>query len=141
MNYDLDIKVEIQKDWFSVVQATQNPNKLYVFGDNMQRIGRGGQAMIRGVPNAMGIATKCSPAMTTNAFFSDKPEQGKVILQDINAIVQVLQDKSLGFDTLVLPGNGLGTGLSQMPTRSPQLFDWMNATISIIFGVDYDPNW
>jgi hypothetical protein len=43
-----------------------NRDKFYVFGDNMQRIGYGGQARdMRGEPNAIGAVTK--PARFTAA--------------------------------------------------------------------------
>ena len=39
-----------------------NPSVLYLFGDNLQRVGLGGQAKeMRGEPNAVGIATKKAP--------------------------------------------------------------------------------
>jgi hypothetical protein len=39
-----------------------HPHTLFVFGDNVQRYGKGGQAMIRDEPNALGVATPPSPS-------------------------------------------------------------------------------
>ena len=44
-----------------------NPNKIFVFGDNLARTGKAGQAIIRDEPNVIGVPTKISP----RKFFSD----------------------------------------------------------------------
>ena len=47
-----------------------NPDVLYLFGDNVLRVGFGGQAKeIRGEPNAVGVRTKHRPNMHPDAFF------------------------------------------------------------------------
>lgn len=49
-----------------------NPDKLYVFGDNVERQGLRGQAAeMRGEPNAIGFPTKWFPKLTPKAFFWD----------------------------------------------------------------------
>ena len=63
-------KVEIQKI-FSVEDCNNNPNKIYIFGDNLCSVGKGGQAVIRDCNNVFGIPTKRTPSMDSNAFFSD----------------------------------------------------------------------
>jgi hypothetical protein len=40
--------------------AYEEPHTLFIFNDNIQRTGRGGNAVIRGLPNAIGIATGIS---------------------------------------------------------------------------------
>ncbi len=45
---------------------------LYIFGDNFERKGFGGQAAeARGEPNAVGIPTKRAPSMRPDAFLTD----------------------------------------------------------------------
>lgn len=44
---------------------------IFVFGDNLEEVGRGGQAVIRGLPNAYGVPTKKSPTLFPEAFFTD----------------------------------------------------------------------
>ena len=39
-------RIEIQKI-FSVEDCNNNPNKIYIFGDNLCGVGKGGQAIIR----------------------------------------------------------------------------------------------
>lgn len=54
-------------------------NTIYVFGDNMMKIGNGGQALIArqyvSLGKAIGIPTKRKPAMTEQSFFSDKADE------------------------------------------------------------------
>jgi len=46
-----------------------NPDVLYLFGDNLVQKGFGGQAKeMRGEPNAEGIPTKKLPSMEAKAF-------------------------------------------------------------------------
>ena len=56
-----------------------NRDKLFLFGDNLEQRGLGGQAAaMRGEPNAIGIPTKKSPSYRADAFFSDDEfEQNK----------------------------------------------------------------
>jgi hypothetical protein len=45
---------------------------IFLFGDNMQRTGLGGQAKeMRNEPNAFGVPTKWKPTMQDDAFFTD----------------------------------------------------------------------
>ena len=50
----------------------ENPNWLFVFGDNALRYGKGGQAVIRDEPNAFGIVTKLKPSNTNDSYMTDK---------------------------------------------------------------------
>jgi hypothetical protein len=97
-----------------------NPEVKYLYGDNTQRRGLGGQAKeMRGEPNAIGIATKVTPTGGINAFFSDAEfdKFSEVIITDfMPAYTHVLKG-----GIVVVPEDGLGTGLSELPTRAPKL--------------------
>jgi len=105
-----------------------NPNVLYLFGDNDERVGLGGQAgEMRGEPNARGIRTKWRPGMSYADFFHDKqyPEACKMIDEDFNDVWQAR------FSTLiVVPEDGLGTGLSMLQENAPKVLrhidNWIN---------------
>ncbi|MEC7290450.1 MAG: hypothetical protein VXW22_10215, partial [Pseudomonadota bacterium] len=59
-----------------------NPGTIYVFGDNTERVGLGGQAKeMRGEPNARGIATLWSPGRPYKA--KDIEQALQIIDQDI----------------------------------------------------------
>lgn len=102
----------------------KNPSVLYVFGDNCIRQGLGGQAgHMRGEPNAVGVATKRTPGTSPEAFFDDLNLETwkKVIAQDLVPVMQKL--KSGG--TVIWPSDGIGTGLSELPEKAPELWRWM----------------
>ena len=130
------MNIIIQEEWFSVEQCKHNPNRLYVFGDNLIRIGKGGQACIRDEINSYGIATKRTPSMDNQAFFGDRPDEAHALLNDIHGLLVVFNE-NLVFDTIVLPGDKLGTGLAKMEEKSPKLFVWLHETLSLLLDVDY----
>lgn len=104
--------------------ARQNSDSWFVFGDNVARIGYGGQAAaLRGEPNSIGVATKWAPSNGEKDFFSDETPgfdlARDVILRDVMKIEQRLA----AGDVVYLPSEGIGTGLSDMPTRCPKLFE------------------
>ncbi len=110
-----------------------NPNKIYVFGDNTQRIGTGGQAQIRNNSNSMGIATKLAPSMEDSAFMTDKDlaKNKAVIDGDIAKI------KATG-KPVVFPKDGLGTGLAKLKEKAPQTYAYLKQRLLQEFGFDND---
>lgn len=102
-----------------------NPNVLFVFGDNARRVGMGGQAIIREQINAVGVATKRSPAH----FMEDgNPRDMRTMAEDMIAIETSLDAGR----TIVLPTfresglSTLGCGLAQLPERCPALYAMIN---------------
>jgi len=128
-----ETKIEVQKEWYTFNQCKENPNKLYVFGDNTFRVGSAGQASIRKESNSFGIATKVSPSTTTDAYFKDDSEiHWAYIKSDIEKLKEISKD----YDVIVFPADGLGTGLSDMPNKCPRLFQKM--VDLLIRDFDYD---
>lgn len=95
----------------------ENPSYCFVFGDNLMRKGKKGQAIIRDESNSYGIPTKRIPSMSSNAFFSDKEDE-YLIVKD--ALIELwnfhLQNK-----TIVLPENSIGSGLADLKNKSPKV--------------------
>jgi hypothetical protein len=115
------VKIVYQKH-FSTQDCNDNPHRLYVFGDNLQRRGRGGQAVIRDCDNAVGLATKHFPTMNDNAFFSSIDKQ--TVLKEIQDVKDAM---IIGeYEELVLPSDGLGTGRAMMKEKCPDLLDIIN---------------
>ena len=95
----------------------QSPNILFVFGDNMARMGYGGQAReARGEPNSVGIPTKMSPSqyLTDEDFYTVKEPI-------VAAFVRLAQHLRSGND-IVWPRDGVGTGLARLPETAPAIF-------------------
>lgn len=112
-----------------------NPDFLYLFGDNVKRIGYGGQAKeMRGEPNALGIATKKTPSSDPLAFFYDDEymKNVKIIYDDMMPAVKHLVNGGV----LVIPADGLGTGLSKMDKKCPRTLMALNELIEYLYNVD-----
>ena len=101
-----------------------NPTWLFLFGDNELRQGYAGQAkQMRGEPNALGICTKRRPSAAPNAYYSD-------VNLDRNCL-QIDKDISKAFvhvargGTVVVPSDGLGTGMAMLKTKAPKTFEFL----------------
>jgi len=104
---------------YSVNLLRKHKDKVFVFGDNLIRKGKGGQAIIRDEPNAIGIPTKKLPSMSNDAFFSDKEFSKNKIAID-NAINKIPKNK-----ILVVPKDGLGTGRAKLKQKAPQTYFYL----------------
>jgi hypothetical protein len=97
-----------------------NPHVGYLFGDNLQREGLGGQAKeMRGEPNAIGVPTKRAPHMGDTAFLTDRE-----YFDNISDIDKALE-KCNNYEVIVIPLDGIGTGLAQLQTRAPRTYKYL----------------
>ena len=114
--------------FYSREDLQNNPQDIYVFGDNLTAVGLGGQAAAcRGEPNAFGIPTKIAPSNHPDAFLFD------VYLDRMRMLYQFLFNTldyhtSIG-NTVVWPEDGIGTGLADLPNKSPEIY----ALIQLMF--------
>jgi hypothetical protein len=101
-----------------------NPEIIYLFGDNEERVGLGGQAKeCRGEPNAFGIPTKVAPNNIESSYWSDDDLMEKTeILNNCFDELRRLFDSGQ-YKGIIVPTDGLGTGLSELPDRAPQVFE------------------
>lgn len=98
----------------------ENPDKIYLFGDNLAKKGMGGQAKeMRGEPNAIGIPTKKYPTMNDRAYFSDEELESNKTYID-KALSAIPKNK-----IVVIPSSGLGTGLAQLDKRAPKTYAYL----------------
>jgi len=117
-------------NWITKEIIENSINTIYIFGDNLQHRGLGGQAKIcrpfvdKG--KAIGIPTKRSPTMYDSAFFSDKIDEAKAINKAIDEISEKYRE---GYKIVFLPN--IGKGYAQMPHRSPILYKLLNEYINI----------
>ena len=110
-----------------------NPNKIYVFGDNTQRKGTGGQAQIRNNENAFGIATKLQPNNSAAAFMSDNDLQSNKDVIDSD-IAKIKADGR----PVVFPKDGFGTGLAKLKEKAPQTYAYLKQRLQEEFGFNND---
>lgn len=109
--------------WITRKMLRAEPDKLFVFGDNMQRVGMGGQAKeMRGEPNAVGIPTKHSPGTGPYDYFTDD-DIIRVSSTIIKEVVRLRSHLRAG-GTVVWPGDGIGTGLADLTYRAPAIM-WL----------------
>ena len=111
------------KGYWTPQDVRAHPRWLFVFGDNDIGQGTGGQAVIRGEGNAIGVPMKKYPDMKNSSFYSDAElEKNKTKIR--NAINKIYNEMRY-YDALILPENGLGTGLSDLPKRAPKTYDYL----------------
>lgn len=105
---------------------------LYVFGDNVKRVGMGGQAReMRGEPNSVGVATLYAPGV----FYQDDPvsvdAQKRVIDLDMKPLFDHVKKGGL----VVWPSDGIGTGLARLPVASPSTFAYLEDKLEALIKI------
>lgn len=112
----------------------QEPETLFVFGDNMMRKGLGGQAAaMRGEPNAVGIPTKELPSMAGNAFLSDADfaRWKDASLPDWSRLFY--QARQGG--KIVWPEAGIGTGRARLEKKAPSIAGAIKRNLAALQGL------
>lgn len=91
----------------------------YLYGDNLEKYGTAGQAVIRFLPNAYGIPTKIKPTMNSNAFMTDDDFDWNV--KKINSAFDAVP---LNKDVYISE-SGLGTGLAKLDQKAPLTYKYL----------------
>jgi len=132
------VKTVIKMDKITRETVKNNPNMLFVFGDNDERRGLGGQAKeMRGESNSIGIRTKKSPTMEPTAFYSDSELSENVlkVTEDMN----MLRTRSQNYDGVVIPESGIGTGLAKLKENAPRTFEFLQNELKG-FEINFNKN-
>jgi hypothetical protein len=102
-----------------------HPDKIFLFGDNLEGKGMGGQAFaMRGEPNSIGIPTKKKPTYEWDAYMSDDEYEENIKNIDI-AFAKIPKGK-----IIVIPKAGLGTGLAKLPEKAPRTFEYLKKKLA-----------
>lgn len=116
------IRIMYTTEHYTPAFLQAHPDALFLFGDNADRTGKGGQAVIRDEPNAFGIAAKWWPDNNQHSFFDTRPLYAiRLITNDFIR----LEEHAEHYEFIVvplLPGTGqpsLGCGLADLPNRNP----------------------
>lgn len=108
-------------DWVTRDMLRAEPDAIFVFGDNANRVGLGGQAKeMRGEPNALGVATLYSPGQ----FYDHRT---KYPLGIVAADLAKVATHIFNGVTVYVPRDGLGTGLARLPEHAPALANLITA--------------
>jgi len=115
--------------------VAKDTNNYYVFGDNTADRINGyvpnmTQAVIRGLPNAIGIDTKHNRGLNESSYFTND------MLKDIDYLSHLNTQKNM-IDKLLTEGhnvyipmqNGklaIGAGKAQLPTRAPEVYEYLS---------------
>jgi hypothetical protein len=113
----------------------ENPNKLFIYNDNLVRLGKNGLSVARDLPNAIGIRTKKGPSKKNISFFTDSEyeENKKVIIEDIFNIKKVA---IITGSTIVFSSNGYGVDDDMLDKFAPKTLDFLSNQLKINFGFD-----
>jgi hypothetical protein len=127
-------RLEIFSGNWTEIDVMKSSHKYFVFGDNCERWGKGGQAIIRDLKNTIGIRTKKKPDNFSTSFLTDDEynTNSKLILEDI----LVIKEKNLLDEDIVVSKNGYGTGLAKMSERSPLTFNYLNDSLKNLLHFD-----
>jgi hypothetical protein len=121
------MKVKYFDGFWTRAIVAQNPNWLFVYGDNDAQRGRKGQAIIRDMPNSIGIPVKKMPNHLPESFYTDlEIEKNK---KKIDIAIQRILLKSEFYEYIVLPRDGFGTGLARLSIMAPNTFEYLNDEI------------
>ena len=146
-NYNISHSIERTEDEGATVETVErytvadlkaNPDKIYIFGDNSIKKGKGGQAVIRGEGNAFGIPTKKLPSTGENAYFTDEElESNKQEIRNAIDIIKVEAD-SFFPRNVVFPADGIGTGLAKLKEKAPKTYQFLQQELVKNFGFNND---
>lgn len=118
-----------------------NRNVLYIFGDNLDRVGFGGQAKeMRDEPNSFGIATKrkASHNYYEDYFHDEQEDVVGIIEAEFKRLHEHIETRVSQFtgeyyyQAMVIPLDGIGTGLSKLPEKAPKLLEYINKRLEAL---------
>lgn len=107
---------------------------IFLYGDNMGRSGLGGQAKeIRGEPNSFGVPTKWAPNTHENAYFAEEDIYDEAVNRALDFPFNLARSWLMGGfreSTVVIPAEGIGTGLSKLEEKAPGIFQLIQLKIN-----------
>lgn len=92
----------------------ENPNHIFVFGDNLDRKGKGGGAKLRDVPNTYGFITKKHPNNNDKSFY-DRTEYVHVLQSELKKLLYHMEDNLDKTYMISQLGNGLANKYDIFP--------------------------
>lgn len=90
---------------------------------------------MRGEPNAIGIPTKWFPSTTQYSYFINLDVDNILVRQEINKSFDKLEEHLRNNGEIILPKNGIGTGLSQLKQRAPKIFEYIELRTQKLYKI------
>ena len=136
-------KVQVQEDYYSraEIEKANDSSTVYIFGDNTddrintKYVPKSTQAVIRGLPNTLGIDTKKNRGTDENAYFSDNDlaRYEKYLNKVFERIDRFIKEGK----TIVLPKDGIGTGKALLQVKAPALYNLLAEKLNKLAGYTY----
>lgn len=106
--------------WYDREKCAQETQTLFIFGDNLVGHGMGGQAVIRGLPNSIGIPTKRNPSngKPEDFFTDDDFDEVKPIIDERIAKIRTWSGR------VFIPVE-IGRGLAEVHIRAPKIYGYI----------------
>jgi len=127
----VESNVELFKGFWTRDKVAKQPDKVFLFGDNTndrvntKYVPSSTQAVIRGLPNAIGIDTKKDRGTSNSSYFTDNDfPQFK---QQVDEAIQKAKDSG---KTIVIPEDGIGTGKAMLKEKAPKLFKYLQQELN-----------
>jgi len=119
-------------DVFSRESVEQDKDFVYLFGDNLCDMENGyvpkfTQAVIRGLPNAIGICTKRDRYTREGSYLNDGDYGWFTVHVDTQ--IRAAVDSGKG---LALPKMGIGTGKAMLKEKSPMCYDYLRSKLTAL---------
>ena len=108
------------------------PEDVFLFGDNLARAGKGGQAVVRDMPNAVGLPTKHRPARDAAAYLTDADRPAVIAAIKTAHVAHVLPALRAG-RVVHWPADGIGTGLADLRRLAPGCYADVSRYGQILF--------
>lgn len=127
------MKIEIFNGLFTIEDVKNNPDKLYIFEENIAKVGTSLQTSCRNLPNTHGLRVRKGPGTKTAAFFTDLEfiNNKKSIIEDVVNI----KYKSLCYKSIVFSSFGYGTGIV-LENRCSNTWNFLQNVLR--FNFDFD---
>lgn len=119
------MRIFLYHGYWTRQSVASDHNSVYLFGDNVADSLSGyvpstTQAVIRGLPNAIGIPTKRDRRTSAQSYFTDADLPRFAVMVD-DAVKRALDS---GKD-IIIPADGIGTGKAQLNLRAPKCYAYL----------------
>jgi len=127
--------VEEFKGFWSRQQVVSQTNKIFLFGDNTndrtvtKYVPSMTQAVIRGLPNAIGIDTKRNRGTSTDSYLTDNDFEW--FKNHVDTQIQLAKNSG---KIIVIPTDGIGTGKAMLKEKAPKLFEYLQQELNKLKG-------